>query len=181
AGLLMTQADKGPALQALAEMVQNWNRAKDNAGEPPDPQAWGRFYDDLVKRSQGAAQKGMEGREKSKGGAKTDPLSQEQRKQLELKFVQLQKSLATESAALDYWRQEELLKLKEFEDKKIGTAQERNAARLAIESKYQKDRADLIFSKLEEYTATENDILAKKHADQLRAIQEFEAARTITE
>jgi hypothetical protein len=169
-------------LEALEEMRASWNRAKESAGEPPDPQAWGRFYDDMVKRSQEAAQKVMEARKNTnKGNPNVDPLSEDQRKQLELKFVQLQKSLATESAALDYWRQEELLKLKEFEDKKIGTAQERSAARLAIETKYQKDRADLIFSKLEEYTATENDILAKKHADQLRTIGEFEAARTITE
>jgi hypothetical protein len=181
AAILATLPNKEGMLQALGEMTASWSRAKETAGEPPDPQAWGRFYDDMVKRTQEAAQKVMQAREKTKGGPTLDPLSDEQRKQLELKFVQLQKSLATESAALDYWRQEELLKLKEFEDKKIGTAQERNAARLAIETKYQKDRADLIFSKLEEYTATENDILAKKHADQLRAIGEFEAARTITE
>src|SRR5215475_2862351 len=51
-----------------------------------------------------------------------------------------QKSLAIESAALDRWRQRELLKLKEFEDKKIGTAAERQQAMLAIEAKYQQDK-----------------------------------------
>lgn len=179
--LLATQADKGPMLVALQEMVQNWNRAKDNAGEPPDPQAWGRFYDAIVKRSQDAAQSVMEAREKTRVDPKLDPLSEEQRKQLELKFLQLKKSLATESAALDFHRQEELVKLKEFSDKQIGTDAERNAVRLAIEQKYQKDLADLKFSKLQEGVATEQELLAKKHADQLRAIEEFEAARTITE
>ncbi|WP_291854890.1 hypothetical protein [Bradyrhizobium sp.] len=173
----------GGAKSTITVFENEAARLRRSMAPPPTIEEWTAWWEQLKKgwAEAAAATAGSQAALLGRRGANQDALTEEQRQALEQRFLALQRSLANEAAALDFWRKEEALKLKEFNDKGIGTEAERNAARLAIETKYQQDKANLVWSKLEEGVATENEILARKHAEQLRLIGEFEAARTITE
>ncbi len=167
----------------IPQIEHSFGKLRERIGAPPSTEDWDRWFGLIKLKAEMNAADVAAARNKMLGGngPKTDPLTEEERKQQEQKFLEFQRSLANEDAALGIHREQQLAKLAEFQAKQIGTAAEHAAARLAIEEKYQKDRADLIFAKLEEGVATEQEILLRKHEQQLAAIAEFENNRTITE
>ena len=169
--------------KGINKIAEAWGKAKAAIETPPEVAPFERAMGLILLRSGmlAAEQDRIREDQKKKRQADADALSVEQRRALENQFVQLQRSVANEAAALDFARQEELKKLQEFEAKKVGTAQERAAVRAAIETKFQRDLSDLRFTKLEQDVATEQEVLLRQHEDKLRAISEFEAARGLIE
>jgi len=106
-----------------------------------------------------------------------DPLSEEKRKALDRSFLELQKSLANESVARAIAREQDLIKMKEFDEKQIGNAVTRQTTRLMIEKKFQEDMRNLRFTSLFQDVATEQEMLEKAYADKLLTIAKFEADR----
>jgi hypothetical protein len=173
----------GKWIPPLTKVRDTAAEVRQELGERPDPEAWGTWFDEISRKAAESAKKVSDERKKMLGteGPKTDPLTEEQRKQQQEKFLDFQRSLATEDAALTIHRDQQLAKLAEFQAKEIGTAAEHAAAKLAIEEKYRTDLNNLVFAKLEEGVATEQELLLRKHEQQLAAIAEFENNRTITE
>lgn len=166
----------------LDEIQTKFKTTREELGDPPDPEEWRKWYDDLVRgwnlvgEAADKASKAGTG-----GGGEENSLTAEKRKAMDQQFRNLQRSIANEAQALGLARAEELRRLAEFEQYKIGTQEERNAARLAIEQKYQEDRAKLIAGAIDNETLTETEKLAKRQAEQLKQLQQFEQARIITE
>lgn len=173
----------GQTKNAIPEIENTWKKALETLAKPPSAEDWKKYYDDRVKIEQDASAKIVAERNKTKGaGAEDlDALTAEQRKALDMKLLELKKSIGKEDEALQAQRDEELAKFDELVKKKIIKGQAANDLYLAIEASYLKKLDDLRFSKLEEGVAKEGEILARKYSKQLEDIQNFENNRTITE
>lgn len=152
------------------------------AGTPPDPQKWVDYWRVLQNNAKIAGIT-IEAISERLRGAKNDPadvdgLASKEREALEKKLQALKKSLATEAQALAEARTIELKQIDEFDQKKIGTTEERNALRLDAERKYRDSYRDLVASKLTDEIATETELENQKYAKKLETLAAFEAART---
>jgi len=167
----------------LATAGDHVAQIKERLGERPTGEAWGAFFDDIQTRATESAQKVAVARDKmlGKGGPALDPLSDDQRKKLDEKLAALRASLASEDLALAEHRDKELRQVREFEAQKIATRAEAAGLRMQIEDKFQRELNELIWSRLEEGVAGEDEILARKHQKQLDDLAKFEGNRTVTE
>lgn len=173
----------GVISKPIEEFKEEYVKTRDELGKTPSREDWYAWWDGLIARGKQynftlkEIQDAVYG---TKPPPKLDPLTAEERKALNEKFLAFQKELASEAAALDFHRQEQIVKLREFNEKQIGTQLERNNASLAIEAEYQRKRNEFVWANLESQIATENEILARRYADQLRMLTDAETAQTIT-
>ena len=116
----------------------------------------------------------------SRGGARTDSLSSEERKALQERLDNLRKSIANEDEALRVQREQELQKLREFEQKRAVTIDEAQKLRAQIQEKFDEKMRELIQAKLEDGILSEDEILKRKYDKQLAELQKFENNRTNT-
>lgn len=149
---------------------------------PPDSAEWLRWYDEIAKKAKEAAEKVVaERRATNTGSGDTgDGMTEQERKSQQDKLDRLKRSIANEDEQLRMQRDKQLREIAEFEQKKIATATEAAALRLAIEDKYRKDLQALVQARFEESVATEDEQLAKRYEKQLADLALFEANKTLT-
>jgi hypothetical protein len=150
---------------------------------PPEANRWRTWAEELTAKLSAESAKSLANR-KEMTDRQIDlgeQLTSREKTALDEKFRALQRSVATEAQALDMARADELAKLQEFEDKKIGTVAEREAVRQAIMRKFRQDESDFVFTKLEADSITEQEQLKKRFDDQIRLINEAREAGRISE
>lgn len=179
---IMTGNVKG-FLENMKKLSSTWAGVKVELGEAPDPEKMVDYYNSLVLKAKLTAltlkdiNKTIYGPEKK---ANVDPLSGEERDALNKKLLDLRASIATEDKALEAQADKQLLELKQLESKKGFVIADANELRKRIDEKYEKDKQDLIFTKLEQGAATELEIMKRNQEEQLKTIQTFEDNKTIT-
>ena len=108
------------------------------------------------------------------GGGSQD--TQRAQKRLE----QLRASLAGEDAELRLGLQRQLESIKEFEQLRLINRQEADQLRLQAANAHQDQVQELLFNQFAESWATEQELLLRKHEQQLELLQQFEDNKTIT-
>lgn len=170
----------GSSENAVKEITTVYGHLRDTL-KPPDPEAWVRYWDEINAKAQKAAEEQEATRKKTNSSSATlDNLTEQDRKALEIKLANLKKSIATEDMALKEQRDKELLEVAEFERKKVLTASAANVLKLQIETKYQKDKKELIWTTLQESVAKEDEINIHAYEKRIRDLNIFEKNRTIT-
>jgi len=182
--IVRVMRDEFPKLSGdlgLRQIEHNFGNLKHTLEKPPSDDDWKAWFEKINAEAKEAAKKVIEEREKTKPGGDTgDGLDENERRALQNRLDRLRKSIASEDEQKRIARDDELKDLKEFEDKKIISAQEAAAIRLQIEDKYRKDLQDLVASRFEDSVATEDELLARKYAKQLEDLQKFEDNKTLT-
>ncbi len=165
------------------DIEHGFGKLREKLGEPPSEADWDKWWESIKAKSREAAKKIVEERSRvnNGGGADTgDGIDEGERKRLQGKLDQLQKSIASEDEQLRLQRDRQLKDLGEFEAKRLVTAEEAAAMRLEIQKKYEEAKDALVRAKFEQGVISEDELLAQKYAKQLADLEEFEKNRTIT-
>lgn len=166
---------------SIDEIDNKWAATAEAMGKAPPSQSWSDWWAEQKRQSSELAAQAIKDREAlSKGKGKVDNLSSQERKQYEDRLLALQASLATEDQQLRLHREKQLKDLAEFEQRGILTKQAANEMRAKIDEEFNKRTDELIFGRLEQGIMSESELLARKHAEQMALIQEFENNKTIT-
>lgn len=151
-------------------------------GEGPSYKPWVdkalAAMDAIDKKAKEQAEEGKKRREKP--AANLDAFTTEERKGLMDRLNALKQSVSNEFVVLQYQRDKKLADLKELNAKLQLGAQEHNALKLQIEQDYQKQSAELIQSRLEEGTLTEQEALSRRYAQQLAMLEAFKQSEAYT-
>lgn len=171
------------SIPRFEKIEHSYGQLREKLGKAPSVEEWKAYWEAQDKAAQTSAEKAAKLRDEAaaRKGAQTDPLSEQQREALEKKFLALQHSLANEAAVIDISRQEELKKLEEFEKKKIGTAEQWAYVRLQMQDKAEKERQQLIWSKIDETIATELQKEEYGYQERLAALERMKQAQLLTE
>lgn len=159
---------------------KSFGKLRETLEKPPSPEEWEKWWNTQKQKANDAAKAAIEAQKELGKGPKGEVLSSQERKQLQEKFQRLQEAVANEDRVLRLQQEKQLRDLEEFYRKGIVTKQKYDETKLQIEDNFQTKMKALIQAKLEEGILTEQELLARKHALQLKAIQEFEDNKTIT-
>lgn len=100
---------------------------------------------------------------------------------LKRRLEQVRQSIAEEDLAYEVQRQRYMTEVDKFEAAKLVKAEEAAAMRRQIDEKIDKQKQDYLFQNLELVTASEEEIMTRRHQRQLELVDQFERNRTITE
>lgn len=169
----------------IEEISNDYGKLRDALVKPPSAEDWDKWWAEIKRKASESAQEIADARDtmlhlNRNGGAKTDSLSSEERKALQERLDNLRKSIANEDEALRVQREQELQKLREFEQKRIVTIDDAQKLRAQIQEKFDEKMRELIQAKLEDGILLEDEILKRKYDKQLAEVQKFEDNRTIT-
>lgn len=171
------------AQMGYRDIEHGFGKLRETLAEPPSEADWDKWWESIQAKSREAAKKIVDERSRvnNGGGADTgDGIDDGQRKRLQSKLEQLQRSIATEDEALRLQHDRQLKDLSEFEAKRLVTAEEAATMRLEIQKKYEEAKDALVRAKFEQGVISEDELLAQKYAKQLADLEEFEKNRTIT-
>lgn len=99
---------------------------------------------------------------------------------LERQLDALRQAVASEDEALQVRMERQAKQIETFEAKKLLTESEALELRVDVLDKFERDRSELVFSRLEQGVMTEAEILQRKHEQQLEMLDQFEKSKTIT-
>lgn len=165
------------------DIEHGYGKLRDTLAKPPSEADWDAWWESIRTKSREAARKIVEERKRVNDGPGADTgdgLDEGERKRLQGKLDQLQKSIASEDEVLKLQRERQLKDLSEFEAKRLVTADEAAAMRLEIQKKYEEAKDALVQAKFEQGVIAEDELLARKYAKQLADLDEFEKSKTIT-